>query len=128
MANGWFGVGNRREPDRVNGCSSITTAAATWRSGWTGCDQIAMGDGGERRDDQGVGHSPGPNAQNLSVPRRQILRIYLNGRDSANGQSGDNSFAIPGSSPLSVPEGDLSFPHSRSFRTSLQGSGTTVHR
>jgi glucose/arabinose dehydrogenase len=55
---------------------------------------ISMGDGGEA-DDQGVGHLPNGNAQSLSTPLGKILRIDIDGRDSANGQYGippDNPF------------------------------------
>jgi glucose/arabinose dehydrogenase len=47
---------------------------------------IPMGDGGAA-DDQGVGHNAG-NAQNPANPLGDILRIDVNGRDSANGQYG----------------------------------------
>ena len=55
---------------------------------------IAIGDGGEA-DDQGVGHVPGGNAQTLTNALGKILRIDVNGSNSANGQYG-----IPADSPF----------------------------
>ena len=55
---------------------------------------IAVGDGGAA-DDQGVGHSPIGNGQDLSNPLGAILRIDPLGANSANGQYGvplDNPF------------------------------------
>jgi glucose/arabinose dehydrogenase len=60
---------------------------------------IAIGDGGEA-DDQGVGHVPGGNAQQLTNALGKIHRIDVNGSNSANGQYGipaDNPFVgVPG--------------------------------
>jgi len=60
---------------------------------------ISDGDGGEA-DDQGAGHVPGGNAQQLTNPLGKILRIDVNTRNSANGQYGipaDNPFVgMPG--------------------------------
>ena len=57
------------------------------------------GDGGEA-DDQGVGHVPGGNAQQLTSVLGKILRIDVDGSNSANGQYGipaDNPFvSVPG--------------------------------
>jgi len=56
---------------------------------------ISLGDGGNR-DDQGVGHVPGGNAQNPGNILGSILRIDPLGDNSANGQYGipqDNPFA-----------------------------------
>ena len=55
---------------------------------------ISMGDGGGA-DDQGVGHLPGGNAQNLATPLGKILRIDVNGSNSANGQ-----YDIPTDNPF----------------------------
>jgi glucose/arabinose dehydrogenase len=59
---------------------------------------IATGDGGAA-DDQGLGHSPQGNAQDLSNPLGKILRIDPLGNNSANGQYGipeDNPFVGEG--------------------------------
>jgi glucose/arabinose dehydrogenase len=55
---------------------------------------ISTGDGGNA-DDQGVGHLPGGNAQNLGVPLGKILRIDVDGRNSANG-----AYGIPAGNPF----------------------------
>jgi glucose/arabinose dehydrogenase len=57
---------------------------------------IAVGDGGAA-DDQGLGHAPGGNGQDLSAGNvlGKILRIDPQGTDSANGQYG-----IPGDNPF----------------------------
>jgi glucose/arabinose dehydrogenase len=55
---------------------------------------ISTGEGGNA-DDQGVGHGPIGNAQDLSVPLGKILRIDVNGANSSNGQYG-----IPESNPF----------------------------
>jgi glucose/arabinose dehydrogenase len=48
---------------------------------------IAVGDGGNA-DDQGVGHGPNGNAQDLGVPLGKILRIDVDSRDSSYGAYG----------------------------------------
>ena len=92
------GVGNRRELLRVD-WPQFNHNGGDLAFGQDRMLYISMGDGGEA-DDQGVGHLPGGNAQNLSVPLGKILRINVNGRNSANGQYGvpaDNPFvARPG--------------------------------
>jgi plastocyanin/glucose/arabinose dehydrogenase len=57
---------------------------------------IALGDGGNA-DDQGVGHSPQGNGQDLGTVLGKILRIDPNRRRSANGQYG-----IPGTNPFAA--------------------------
>ncbi len=55
---------------------------------------IALGDGGNAND-EGDGHSPGGNAQNNENIWGSLLRIDVDGNDSANGQYGipaDNPF------------------------------------
>jgi glucose/arabinose dehydrogenase len=55
---------------------------------------ISVGDGGEA-DDQGVGHGPNGNAQDLALPLGKILRIDVNARNSSNAAYGiptDNPF------------------------------------
>jgi glucose/arabinose dehydrogenase/plastocyanin len=60
---------------------------------------LSLGDGGEA-DDQGTGHSPGGNGQNTTNILGSIIRIDVDGTNSANGKYGvptDNPFvAKPG--------------------------------
>ena len=59
---------------------------------------IAIGDGGNAND-VGDGHAPGGNAQNLNVILGKLLRIDVDGTNSANTQYGiplDNPFASQG--------------------------------
>jgi len=55
---------------------------------------VSTGEGGNA-DDQGIGHGPNGNAQDLRVPLGKILRIDVNGTNSTNGQYG-----IPQSNPF----------------------------
>ena len=55
---------------------------------------ITLGDGGNA-DDQGVGHGPNGNAQDLGVPLGKILRIDVDLRDAANG-----AYGIPANNPF----------------------------
>ncbi|MBX3357838.1 MAG: PQQ-dependent sugar dehydrogenase [Phycisphaeraceae bacterium] len=55
---------------------------------------IALGDGGAA-DDQGNGHGPDGNAQDLGVILGKVLRIDVSGTNSANGRYG-----IPASNPF----------------------------
>jgi glucose/arabinose dehydrogenase len=55
---------------------------------------ISLGDGGNA-DDQGVGHGPNGNAQDLGVPLGKILRIDVDLRDSSNG-----AYGIPANNPF----------------------------
>ncbi len=55
---------------------------------------ISFGDGGQA-DDQGMGHSPGGNGQDLQKILGKLIRIDVDARTSANGQYGvpsDNPF------------------------------------
>lgn len=55
---------------------------------------LAFGDGGAA-DDEGPGHAPGGNAQDLTRILGKVVRIDVDGRNSANGQYGvptDNPF------------------------------------
>ena len=79
---------------------------------------ISMGDGGNA-DDQGDGHLPTTgNAQSLSNPLGKILRIDVNGRNSANGQYG-----IPADNPFvaraNVVKEILAFGFRNPFRISF---------
>ena len=57
---------------------------------------ISIGDGGNA-DDEGPGHSPGGNAQDMSRVLGKILRIDVNGTDGIGGRYG-----IPGDNPLAL--------------------------
>jgi glucose/arabinose dehydrogenase/plastocyanin len=62
--------------------------------GTDGMLYLALGDGGAA-DDQGPGHSPGGNGQNLNRILGKVIRIDVNTRTSGNGQYGipsDNPF------------------------------------
>jgi glucose/arabinose dehydrogenase len=79
---------------------------------------IAVGDGGSA-DDQGVGHAPGGNGQDLSPGNvlGKILRIDPLGSDSANGQYG-----IPSDNPfVGAPGADEIYAYGfrNPFRTSF---------
>jgi glucose/arabinose dehydrogenase len=91
-------VGNRRELIRVD-WPQFNHNGGDLAFGPDRMLYISMGEGGNA-DDQGVGHLPNGNAQTLSTPLGKILRIDVNGRNSANGQYGvpsDNPFvARPG--------------------------------
>jgi len=66
----------------------------TLRFGPDGYLYISLGDGG-RANDTGNGHVPGGNAQNIQRIWGKILRIDVNGNNSANGKYGipkDNPF------------------------------------
>jgi len=69
---------------------------------------VALGDGGNR-DDEGLGHAPGGNGQDLSEGNLlgKILRIDPRGDDSANG-----AYGIPADNPFVDAEGaDEIFAH-----------------
>jgi glucose/arabinose dehydrogenase len=70
---------------------------------------ISLGDGGAG-DDQGPGHSPQGNGQDLGNPLGAILRIDPDGTNSANGQYGipaENPFFPGGPGPFGGPAGCL---------------------
>ncbi|HEX7862979.1 MAG TPA: CHRD domain-containing protein [Verrucomicrobiae bacterium] len=63
--------------------------------GQDGMLYLALGDGGNR-DDEGLGHSPQGNGQDLSKILGKMIRIDVNTRNSVNGKYGvptDNPFA-----------------------------------
>jgi glucose/arabinose dehydrogenase len=84
--------------------------------GHDGMLYIALGDGGGR-DDQGVGHSPQGNAQDLSNPLGSILRIDPQGSNSANGQYG-----IPADNPFAGMEGYVGEIFAYGFRNPFRFS------
>jgi glucose/arabinose dehydrogenase len=94
--------GTRRELLRIDEPQFNHNAGAL-NFGPDGFLYISLGDGGNE-DDQGVGHSPQGNAQDLSNVLGKILRIDPHGTDSVNG-----SYGIPTDNPFvdevgAVPE------------------------
>jgi glucose/arabinose dehydrogenase len=84
---------SRREVLRIDE-PQFNHNAGTLLFGPDGMLYISLGDGGAA-DDQGVGHVPGGNGQDPGNILGTILRIDVDGRDSANGQYGipaDNPF------------------------------------
>ncbi len=87
---------------------------------------IAVGDGGAA-DDQGVGHAPGGNGQDLSPNNLlgKILRIDPTGNDAANGQYG-----IPADNPFvdsAAPDEVFAYGFRNPFRMSVdQRTGTLL--
>ncbi len=77
---------------------------------------ISDGDGGEA-DDQGAGHVPGGNAQQLTSPLGKVLRIDVNGSNSANGQYG-----IPADNPFVGVAGALREIYAFGFRNPFRFS------
>jgi glucose/arabinose dehydrogenase/plastocyanin len=85
--------GSRREVMRVDKPQSNHNGGAM-HFGPDGYLYISIGDGGAA-DDQGRGHSPGGNGQDKTKVLGKVLRIDVDGRNSANGQYGvpaDNPF------------------------------------
>jgi glucose/arabinose dehydrogenase len=80
---------------------------------------IVTGDGGNA-DDQGVGHLPGGNAQNLGVPLGKVLRIDVDGRNSANG-----AYGIPAGNPFVRRAGALKEIFAFGFRNPFRMSFDT---
>jgi len=75
-----------------------------------------LGDGGNA-DDQGNGHVDGGNAQNLQTVLGKVVRIDVDGRNSANGKYGipnDNPF-LDGSGLPEIYAYGLRNPYSYSF-------------
>jgi glucose/arabinose dehydrogenase len=62
---------------------------------------VSTGEGGSA-DDEGPGHLPGGNAQNLGVPLGKVLRIDVDGRNSRNG-----AYGIPTDNPFVSTAGAL---------------------
>lgn len=84
---------SRREILRIDQPQSNHNGG-TLRFGPDGFLYISLGDGG-RANDVGPGHVPGGNAQDLRRVYGKLLRIDVDGADSANGQYGippDNPF------------------------------------
>jgi glucose/arabinose dehydrogenase len=86
-------VASRREILRLDEPQSNHNGGAM-HFGPDGLLYIALGDGGQA-DDEGEGHSPGGNAQDITNPLGAFLRIDVSGTNSANGRYGvpsDNPF------------------------------------
>jgi glucose/arabinose dehydrogenase len=62
---------------------------------------VSTGEGGNA-DDEGPGHVPGGNAQNLGVPLGKVLRIDVDSRNSPNG-----AYGIPTDNPFVSTAGAL---------------------
>ncbi|HEU4430759.1 MAG TPA: PQQ-dependent sugar dehydrogenase, partial [Myxococcota bacterium] len=77
---------------------------------------VSTGEGGNA-DDEGVGHGPNGNAQDLGVPLGKILRIDVNGTSSSNGQYG-----IPESNPFVSSAGALPEIFALGFRNPFRMS------
>jgi glucose/arabinose dehydrogenase len=86
-------VSSRREMLRIDGPQGNHNAGEM-HFGPDGKLYIALGDGGAA-DDEGAGHSPQGNAQDITNALGSIFRIDVEGNNSANGQYGvppDNPF------------------------------------
>jgi glucose/arabinose dehydrogenase len=88
----------RREIFRIDKPQSNHNGG-TMRFGPDGLLYISLGDGGQA-DDQGNGHSPGGNGQDTTNILGSLIRIDVDGGNSANGKYGvpvDNPFVgVPG--------------------------------
>jgi glucose/arabinose dehydrogenase len=84
---------SRREILRVDQPQSNHNGGAM-QFGPDGFLYVSLGDGGAAND-SGAGHVPGGNAQDLNVILGKLLRIDVNGNNSANGRYG-----IPASNPF----------------------------
>lgn len=83
----------RREVMRIDQPQSNHNGG-TMRFGPDGMLYVSLGDGGQA-DDQGNGHSPGGNGQDISNILGKVIRIDVDTRNSANGKYGvptDNPF------------------------------------
>jgi glucose/arabinose dehydrogenase/plastocyanin len=88
----------RREVLRIDQPQSNHNGG-TMRFGPDNLLYVSLGDGGQA-DDQGNGHSPGGNGQDTTNILGSVIRINVDGSNSANGQYGvptDNPFVgVPG--------------------------------
>jgi Glucose / Sorbosone dehydrogenase len=113
LANG--GIGMRRELLRVD-WPQFNHDAGDIVFGPDGMLYTPTGDGGNA-DDQGPGHLPGGNAQNFGVPLGKILRIDVDGRNSANG-----AYGIPADNPFVSRAGALEEIFALGFRNPFRMS------
>jgi uncharacterized protein (TIGR03118 family) len=89
----------------------------TMRFGADGFLYFGVGDGGNA-DDQGPGHSPGGNGQDLSKILGKVSRIDVDARTSTNGQYGvpaDNPFVGQSGDVVEIYAYGLRNPYSFSF-------------
>jgi glucose/arabinose dehydrogenase len=108
-------VGQRRELMRVDK-PQFNHNGGDIVFGLDGLLYIALGDGGGA-DDQGVGHGTDGNAQDLAVPLGKILRIDVNGRNSANA-----AYGIPARNPFVARAGALKEIFAYGFRNPFRMS------
>ncbi len=107
---------SRREVLRVDKPQSNHNGG-TIRFGPDGFLYISLGDGGQA-DDEGNGHVPGGNAQNLQQVLGKIIRIDVDARTSPNGQYGvplDNPFVGTPDALAEIFAYGLRNPYSWSF-------------
>lgn len=106
---------SRREVLRIDE-PQFNHDAGTLLFGPDGMLYISLGDGGAA-DDQGLGHVPGGNGQDPSNILGTILRIDVDGRNSANGQYG-----IPADNPFTGQAGFLDEIFAFGFRNPFRFS------
>ncbi|MCL5280736.1 MAG: PQQ-dependent sugar dehydrogenase [Planctomycetes bacterium] len=107
---------SRREILRIDKPQSNHNGG-TLRFGPEGFLYISLGDGG-KANDVADGHVPGGNAQNLQRIWGKLLRIDVDGRDSANGRYG-----IPQDNPF-VGQNKAGDTHTLYFTAGIAGGGT----
>lgn len=111
-------VGQRREVMRIDK-PQFNHNGGDLAFGLDGKLYISVGDGGNA-DDQGVGHGPNGNAQDLAVPLGKVLRIDVNLRTASNG-----AYGIPVDNPFVSRAGALkeifAYGFRNPFRMSVDG-------
>ena len=108
-------IGGRRELMRID-WPQFNHNGGDLAFGPDGRLYISTGEGGNA-DDQGPGHGANGNAQRLGVPLGKILRIGVNGRNSANGRYG-----IPADNPFVNRPGALKEIFAYGFRNPFRMS------
>jgi glucose/arabinose dehydrogenase len=108
-------IGERRELMRID-WPQFNHNGGDLAFGPDGKLYISTGEGGNA-DDQGPGHGANGNAQDLGVPLGKILRIGVNGRNSAN-----RAYAIPADNPFVDRAGALEEIFAYGFRNPFRMS------
>jgi glucose/arabinose dehydrogenase len=108
-------VGERRELLRID-WPQFNHNGGDMAFGPDGKLYISTGEGGNA-DDQGPGHGPNGNAQDLGVALGKILRIDVNGRNSTNG-----AYGVPGDNPFVSRSGALKEIFAYGFRNPFRMS------